>query len=251
MTGDDVFVIGDVHGHVDRLRALLERADIKRHGPHRARVIQLGDLGHFGTDTDSGDVAAWQLAVDGDIDLVLWGNHDRAVVDSVHHFSGFSRPDVTALHMMRLMEAEGRLLMAYEAHGWLLTHAGLHAAFKYQAVPNQNVDKLDARSIADWLNRRMGEDLSEPVIDAVGRARGGGSPYGGILWRDITEMLYRPIPQIFGHSASNQHIVRGEADKWYCLDIGGKGGPNDRDAECLAGMWLPSQTIVRVDKDDV
>lgn len=242
----DTLVVGDVHGNIDRLEALLKQEDVDNRD---CQVVQLGDLGHFGGSRGSptGDLIAWMEARDGLVDYVLWGNHDRAVVDPHHHFGGYERPDYEVKHIMRLMQAEGRLLMAMECHGWLLTHAGLHAQFKYQKTP-KDVDKTSAASIADWINQRMRDDETEPVIDAIGGRRGGWSPFGGILWRDVSEKLYRGIPQIFGHSAHRQHIVRGEQDRWYCVDIGGKGGPHDQDAQCLAGIWLPSQEIVRVDK---
>lgn len=248
-----VFVIGDVHGHVDRLEALLLKAGCK---DKECKVVQLGDLGHFGdSGSPTGDAMCWQHAKDGWIDYVLWGNHDRAVVDRRHEFGGYATPRPEIKHMMRLMEAEGRLFFAIEAHGWLLTHAGLHAQFKFQN--NCPIDKMNVGEISDWLNQfnldGEGVTLSiddhnsrDGVVNAIGGTRGGWSSYGGILWRDITEKLYG-IPQVFGHSASRKHKIRGEKDLWWCVDIGGKGGKDDPDAECLAGIWLPSQEIVRVD----
>lgn len=255
-----VFVIGDVHGHVERLQALLVKADTDNID---CTVVQVGDLGHFGKDTMEGDSAAWNYAQEGWVDTVLWGNHDRAAVDPYHGFSGFTTPISDATTIMNEMERAGRLLMAYAAHGWLITHAGLHAQMKFTTVP-EGVDKTNAASLAQWLNSAEARRLFNPkygfskrgtekipsnraVVNAVGRYRGGSSSYGGILWRDINEKLWTKVPQIFGHSASSQHIVRGEAGKWYCIDIGGKGGHGYQEAECLAGIWLPSEEIVRVD----
>lgn len=237
-----------MHGHIDRLEALLDKADPKGQD---ARIIQLGDLGHFGYDTQFGDTEAWHCACKGLVDLVLWGNHDRAVVDANHKFGGYCPPAAEIKHMMRTMESEGRLQFAEEAHGWLLTHAGLHKAIEFQGVPEESMDLHDARSIADWINNQAKLDRPHPVMDAVGRERGGSSPHGGILWRDITEPLWDGVPQVFGHSASTFHVVRGDEGEWYCIDIGGKGGSSDLDANCLAGIWLPSQEIVRVDMEQL
>lgn len=238
-----VFAIGDVHGHYDRLVALLAKADVT---DQDCIVVQCGDLGHFGRDTQAGDLACWTAVYKREVkvDIVLWGNHDRAVIDTNHGFSGYKSPGQEIKHMMRAMEADGRLRMAYAAHGWLLTHAGLHAQIKYNPLP-EDVDRTDAESMALYLCG-LGHQ-TDAILDAVGRSRGGWSPYGGILWRDIAEALWSGVPQVFGHSASSQHVVRGEQDKWYCIDIGAKGGPVDTDANCLAGIWLPTQEIVRVD----
>lgn len=248
----DVFVIGDVHGHLDRLEALLLKAGCNEKDCY---VVQLGDLGHFGGrhGSPTGDLLCWQMFRDGGLDYVLWGNHDRAVVDPRHHFGGYEAPKGPEIkHIMKLMAAEGRLLLAIEAHGWLLTHAGLHAQFKYNTVP---FDKTDVGAIADWINLHPVDEDPEDrtltaVVNAIGGKRGGWSPYGGILWRDISEKLFG-VPQVFGHSASYKRKIRGQAKDWWCIDIGGKGGREDPKGNCLAGIWLPSQEVVRVDLEEV
>lgn len=238
MTETPTLIIGDCHGHHDRLEALLSKAGV---ADKDCTVMQLGDLGHFDATTRASDAETWRLVYKRElkVDKVLWGNHDRAVIDPKHRFTGYAHPDPEITHMMRAMEAEGRLTLAEAVHGWLVTHAGLAPL---AIDTRREVDWHDAQAIADWLNGESGE-----TIDAVSRARYGRYPFGGILWRDISEDLWDGVPQIFGHSASFQHVIRGETDQWYDIDIGGKGGPNDRDAECLAGIWLPSQEIVRVD----
>lgn len=238
----DTFVIGDVHGHVDRLEALLLKAETAQRD---CIVVQLGDLGHFGNNASrTGDMMAWQLAFEGVIDFVLWGNHDRAVIDASHMFRGYQEPDPTTRHIMKSVELQDRLLMAYEAHGWLLTHAGLHAQFKHMKM---DIDKTDPRGIADHMNRLMRTGGRQPLFDAISGHRGGWLAWGGVLWRDIGEKLYTGVPQVFGHSASPKRKVRGQKDKWWCIDVGGKGGPTDPGGDCLVGMWLPSQELVRVD----
>jgi len=263
-------VIGDVHGKYDRLRALLVQEGIVDDQTGRrinrdVKVVHLGDLGHFGgaSGSPTGDQMCWEVAEEW-LDIVLWGNHDRAVVDASHVFTGYEHPQPIVRHTMQVMEAEGKLCWAYAAHGHLVTHAGLHSRFKYNDVP---IDKTDPVAVAEWLNMR-GEDNMDISIDqaaarhAVGRRRGGRSPHGGILWRDIEENLYSEFPQVFGHSADHKsHAVRYCWEKGltrklesvpdhvkevsYCIDVGGKGDrPGDN---CLAGIWLPSGDVVRVD----
>jgi len=247
---NQVLVIGDVHGHADRLRALLEQERPHERG---ARVIQLGDLGHFGEHTMVGDLECWRMALEGEVDTVLWGNHDRAVIDTRHMFGGYCSPPPETVEVINQVDGQGRLKLAEEAHGWLLTHAGLHPQIRYMPEAGE-VDRTDPRALADWINTNPPSPFrprlyggSRSIVDAIGPHRGGGSTFGGVLWRDIQEKLYDGVPQVFGHSANRKHAVRGEADRWYCVDIGGKG---DRPSEdCLAAIWLPSQEIVRVDLD--
>jgi hypothetical protein len=94
MTYPPTLVIGDVHGHDDRLEALLLQEGLIDSDGRRlrtnCRIIQLGDLGHYGWNGDEdGDRRCWAYARRW-INVVLWGNHDRATVDAGHAFSGYS-----------------------------------------------------------------------------------------------------------------------------------------------------------------
>lgn len=299
-------VIGDVHGHFDRLEALLMQEGILDHCPdcaghgdsfmdddkpiemceacdgdgvrrvnHDVDVIQLGDLGHFGHDASpTGDEMCYKYA-DRWLDLVLWGNHDRAVVDHGHAFSGFMSPSKTAVHYMTLLANAGKYKLAHECQGFLLTHAGLHAAFKQQA--DVEFDRTDPALVADWINEgewwpendgkySLGYNLdlgrsvleevkphpSTPVRDAISRTRGGPSPFGGILWRDRREKLFDAFPQIFGHSADRDGLVRrlnaldiDPDGKHWCVDIGGKYEAR------LAGVWLIDGQVDRIARIDL
>jgi hypothetical protein len=291
----DVFVIGDVHGHLDRLEALLRQegllgrcdncngaglvqgryADLGEddcpscdgEGWERKRrevlVVQLGDLGHFGTrGSRTGDEMCYRYVTRNRwCDIVLWGNHDRASIDGAHHATDFIQVP-TANHYIRQLFDQGRMQIALEAHGFLITHAGLAAAFKNQRLPSE-ILRTHVESLVDWLNDEderyiesgpKGVDQSAlAIINAIGARRGGRVPTGGILWRDINEGLYDGFRQIFGHSADSDKHAAPETfphtDDWnawsYCIDIGGKGErPGDA---CLMGIWLPSEKIVRVD----
>lgn len=323
---DNVFVIGDVHGNLNRLEALLKQEGLLvwckpcegsgtwaddedcLHcgglGWARARldvtVVQLGDLGHFGHGgSPTGDLLCYKYVTENRwCDVVLWGNHDRALVDHQHAFSGFEHPrDGTVLHFITMLHDQGRMQTAFDAHGFLLTHAGLAAAFKHQKTPDEV--KSDLEKFVDWINDSdedylIGHNPRGPmyidkddvdweavgIINAIGVRRGGGSKVGGILWRDIEEGLYNGFRQIFGHSAdSKKHMVRvcsksnsarfdpaeSSADAFaelvgiafksdmkpsYCIDVGGKPGRlsvDGKNPNCLAGIWLPSERIVRVD----
>jgi hypothetical protein len=321
---DNIFVIGDVHGHLDRLEALLKQEgllvwcdtcegggtmdygmadsageplnewcdDCKGLGQKRVRkdviVVQLGDLGHWGQNgSPTGDLLCYKYVTENDwCDVVLWGNHDRAMVDGQHAFTGFI-PDYQTGHYLSRLHNDGRLQIAFEAHGFLLTHAGLASTFKYQKVDPKY--QTDVQAFVDWINDEddkylqgdpRSRDMSAMdanaagIINAIGARRGGSGPTGGILWRDIEEGLYDGFRQIFGHSADhkkgkvrmcskNAHTRLDPNDNTheafaqmvgvafaanmkpsYCIDVGGKHGSGH---DCLAGIWLPSEQIVRVD----
>jgi hypothetical protein len=269
----NTLIIGDVHGHYDRLEALLKQEGIIGECPEcegsgdgaleggfcelchgegtrrlnkDVRVIQLGDLGHFGSGysegrmvpgSSSADLMCWDAAVCKDwVDVILWGNHDAAVVDETHTFTGYIKPPYETLHIMKGAAAEGRLKLAYEVDGFLLT-------------------KTDPAAMAQWLNGMQNKDETEglgfgdpdedrdflAVRDAIGKKRGGPSPVGGILWRDATEKLYMEYRQIFGHSRGDK-VRKYETPKgWsYCVDVG------DQYNGHLAGIWLPDERIVEV-----
>lgn len=229
---------------------------------YKTRVILVGDVGHFGKDgSPTGDMLTWRYA-DRWVDEITWGNHDRAVFEDWHAFQGLQKGDIVTEHIMRSMVAEDRLLLATAAWGFLITHAGLHGAFEKQDV-DDNL-KHDAQAFADWIN-----EINEPnsigtvdqmaVRDAISERRGGRSPYGGIIWRHIEEKLFMGFPQIFGHSADHkEHKVRycwykqhsrhpGQLDgrPSYCVDVGGSG--KNKGDNCLAGIYLPDEQIVRID----
>ena len=204
--------IGDCHGHLDRLIALLLQEGIVEdcadsgivRTNHDVEVVQLGDLGHYGSDTGATDRSIWAHAP-GWLDVILWGNHDRAVIEQAHHFGGYQEPFPETKEMMKHASEDGdpsfsgvgnKLKLAHSAHGHLLTHAGLHASFAHQDVDQELKD--DAYEMAQWLNVNDREDnhwpTFLPVRDNVGYARGGRATAGGILWRDASESLLQGLP---------------------------------------------------------
>ncbi len=263
------FVIGDVHGHLDRLEALLRQEGLldepsKDGRPERVQkdveVIQLGDLGHYSGDTQARDRSTWASAPSF-LDVILWGNHDRAVVSGRHAFRGFQHPFPETKDDMMAAVASGKVRLAHASNGFLLTHAGLHPRW-VQYVPDKY--RHHTENLAKWLNDQD-HPQSEPqgietdfesLRDLVGPVRGGWGleTAGGILWRDATEKLATNRRQIFGHTAfPNEVRVYGpdglpesKADEdaecfSYCIDVGTK--TNGR----LVGLWLPEERVVEVD----
>jgi hypothetical protein len=261
---DDTFVIGDVHGHFLRLKTLLTQEGLMDEDECRlrpeVRVIQLGDLGHFGMERGTGkmqvkspteDKLCYWMLVHGRIDQVLWGNHDRAVISDYHAFGGYVPPSYEMYDIMDRLHEEGKIALAAEAHGFLLTHAGLHKQFKHNKVPDEW--KQDPAAFAAAINAWDLELDPEPTPenvalmatrDAISVYRGGRATAGGILWRDASESLHDGYRQIFGHTAKDKvrkyHTAKGQS---YCIDVGTQTNGN------LVGMWLPSETIAEVHVD--
>lgn len=244
-------VVGDCHGHVDRLEALLKQEGIISECPDSGivrrnfdvEVVQLGDLGHFGA-TQAKDRSIW---TDGPkwLDVILWGNHDRAVVDGRHFFVGYQKPFPETVEAIDAAAKSKKLRLAHAAHGFLLTHAGLHAKYKYNQAPHG-----DALAIASWLNALNDADSQDKdflaIRDAISTSRGGRSNYGGILWRDCSESLYKPVRQVFGHSSKDKvrTYQTSKIGDSFCVDVGQQF--NGR----LAAIWLPDETIVEVKVDE-
>jgi hypothetical protein len=217
---------------------------------HDVEVVQLGDLGHWGDGgSPTGDKWCWEVAPDW-LDIVLWGNHDRALVDKTHSFKGYQHPGEVKV-LVDEMYRSGRLRMAHHAHGYLLVHAGIHLGFKrhfegYKAdLAAEKLNGLDQAKLA-YLRDRQAQPHEAAeylearatrkqfgLLDAVGGARGGGASEGGVLWMDWTQEKHLrgdPFKYICGHTRGDDF----RQDQWgnWCVDLGSK------DNGCLGGLWL-------------
>lgn len=214
------FVIGDVHGHFDRLEALLEKAGLISSGVRlddKSEVIQIGDLGHFGGSSGSptGDYLCYQAVEEHKwCDIVIWGNHDYAVFGT--KFIDYELPGPKTMELFHKLNFAKRMKFCLERHGFILSHAGLG----------------ESQTTENFL-------LS---LNDIAYQRGGLSPAGGILWRDDSEPLNPDYNQVYGHTSGEKVRKRvSESDKIsYNIDLGNQ--YNGR----LAGIWLPSQEVVEI-----
>lgn len=203
-------------------------------------VVQLGDLGDYRAASMTSDSMIVNFA-DTWIDIFLRGNHEEPVFAGPT-FGGYARPLPETKHRLDLWRHERRLLLAYEAHGFLITHAGLgdHAFDDY---PTGSLKRSDPWALARWINRKD-RDLPHkwdpntfPVRDNISWYRGGSDEHGGLLWRDSREGLF-DIRQVFGHTSHELALSQEtKAGLSYCIDTSKHGS--------LSAIWLPSEKVIR------
>lgn len=251
MTEPRTLIVGDTHGWYDRLAALLIQEEIIH--PETmgrinddVRVVHVGDLGNFSDDSLTRDQICFDAA-DNWFDEILWGNHDYSAVTRRMRFKGYGEPANETRIWIRDLQRKGKLVLATSAHGFLITHAGLHP--HYGAIFE---DDPDPKRIAGFLNEALKEgdgDILAQLWLSVGHSRGGRKgDVGGLLWRDISEPIWEGVRQVFGHSADRDGVVRTVGDPnspSYAIDIGAKNHSRQ------AGIWLPEEKIVRVDERQI
>ncbi|CAM6003642.1 unnamed protein product [Sphagnum balticum] len=256
------FIIGDVQGQHALSNKLLYKVGLIDDDGNRLRpevkVIQLGDLGHnaryhMGSQliTPEDDEKCYKLLEDKIIDIMLWGNHDRPMMRHLHRdeiFGGYVSPSLDLINRIESLRLQGKIVLAYAANEFLLTHAGLHSDWGNIST------STDPKDIANTLNEYdyfkfdgIGSYLNpvKQFIDTIGNVRGGYDPFGGIIWRDNNyEGLWDGVRQIYGHTA--YETPQAQPSKFgdsYCIDVS--------KADRVAGIWLPSEEIVTVGNDDL
>lgn len=290
-----VFAIGDIHGHYKRFMALMLDEGLIKAAPdgvdesndktffnglirdrRDVTVVQLGDFIHAGHDSVERDAVTVQ-AVNKWCDVVLWGNHDRSIVDPDIAFNGLYPPNSTTLNELKNMIVSGKIRLAFNAYGYLLTHAGLHSFYETLIQETSSIewepDRLDRlvsflnhtdsnlRILEDYAKyikeRTAFDEVWDRIVNSIGFRRGGFDHDGGILWRDFEEDLYSGFRQVFGHSANRQRVSRtvtskkanGDLVTSYCIDIGGR-----KDIESdnyLAGIYLPHAKVRSVNDEKI
>lgn len=212
--------VGDLHGHLDGLKTILNEAklidgDSWRGG--RSILVQLGDV----VDRGPQSVPTYDYLADlqvraskGKGEVVrLLGNHEVMLLEGDFQFADFPNPEKMA-NRIREDVLAGRVLAAHAYGGWLFTHAG--AGFSLlQRLRNEmrgseeRPKRFTLKRLAAHLNQKLhvavrNADYSDPIF-AIGEARGGESATGGIFWADYDEELHAPsraprFHQVFGHT---------------------------------------------------
>ena len=138
-------VVGDVHGCVQELVQLLEKADADR-------VILLGDLFTKGPEP----VAVWRVIQEYGLTSVL-GNHDQRLID---YIDGHRPSDERARRVVRLLKNEDaqsldwlrQLPLCIELDDFWVVHAGIHPVDGVEGTTRKMA--LNMRS---WPRDELGE----------------------------------------------------------------------------------------------
>jgi Calcineurin-like phosphoesterase len=206
-------VVGDVHGRVDLLRALLralgalDARDQRRPG---FWIVQVGDLLDRRASYDA-NLQIARLAAES-LDVVLAGNHEVELLSE-------ARPQHGAA--LSTLASRGWPHAAAALGGWLITHAGVHPELTH-GLPRRAEECVF--EINDRWHRRSHHPSCEPLFDWVGPAKGGVAPYGGLFWRAQSEWPpdgRTPWGQICGHAPQPRpRLVAGP--RWL-IDVGAGG----------------------------
>jgi len=215
-----MYLLGDVHGNIEGLNKALCRAGlIDNHGLRTTQepIWSIGDLANCVRDSVEGDLRCLSLLDRELIDGIVIGNHELPYLDPMNTFSGFHfDPEVSAV-ITRLWQ-EGKIVPALVHGEQLITHAGLSA--------NLCISEIDSADLAFDLLTQAWEcgNFSHSWFSAVGRARGGSSACGGVVWCDFEKELQpTAFPQICGHTPRGLRM-KGNA---LCIDAGCKDGETE------------------------
>jgi hypothetical protein len=210
-----IFVISDCHGNYDGLIRALERKKIidkkgNRQLARKHKIVSIGDLANCVGDSIVGDNACIDL-VGEVIDIYLMGNHEIPYLDPANKFWGFVFDPVIS-HKIHSLNNEGFIGPAVLAGNTLISHAGFSK--------NMMSVKMGAQEIYETLEKHWeNNNFAYSAFSNIGRARGGMSPYGGILWCDFeNEFVPTDFPQIVGHTPK---YVRTKGNA-LCIDVGAK-----------------------------
>lgn len=215
------------------------------------QVVHLGDLINGVVNSRDEDLKCLKL-VGPVIDLYIPGNHETPYFgfDTFHGF--FLFPEIK--DELRQLDADGLIHPAIAVGDVLLSHAGL--ASKYQdglQSPEEAVQRVTEAFLRSPF---------DPIVGAIGYARGGRQSQGGIFWSDWSESKCTKFAQIVGHTAGNairmytndftgeeRHSLPSSMhdtniplrksnemiNKTYCIDLG-----------CNSTGWNPSNTLAGV-----
>ena len=217
----DIYIIGDCHGNSAGLnRALIKSGIIDNHAAKdpNAFVVQIGDLINAVQDSKQGDLECIDMAAQY-CDLILLGNHEIPYYDPDNAFSGFHHYQSIQL---ALEELEDQMAFSFLVDNTLVTHAGISEHF-IAALPFGD-ERLLAIEIHGTLDKLWDQrNFQHSWISSIGRARGGWTEAGGILWCDFDdEFVPTKFPQIVGHTPRGVRMKKNAL----CIDVGSKNPKN-------------------------
>ena len=219
-------IVSDLHGDTERcLRLLKQIGAIDEHANRTPgwRLIQVGDLIHGGHHENIDDELCAELLLP-IFDTVVLGNHEVPhLFPSLKEqlaFNGQTPLSRKTFELLANAYGVGKLVVATEANGWLITHAGVHPLI--DQLPEDNADAA-AELRGGFARLIAGKETDSSYFLWIGRGRGGFDPVGGVLWNDYRsmELVTQTRRQVFGHTPQ---ISKGFAqhESVWCIDAGAK-----------------------------
>lgn len=230
--GEGLVVVPDIHGRYF-WREAADRAD----GKH---IVFLGDYGdpfpEEGIPAEQAlkgleDILARKRSLPEKTTLLL-GNHDlqylwpdfpkrRYDTANARYYSSLIRENRDCFDLIASFHAQNRVVV--------LTHAGILPEW-LKANPTLfgivgELPLYNGPTVADFdrpnaLWREGADTLLCEALSSESALRGGHSPYGSMVWADVSEMRAVPVPldvfQVFGHS--RQHGSPFVTDSFACVD---------------------------------
>jgi hypothetical protein len=149
----------------------------------------------------------------------LWGNHDLPYgFGDLAFCPGYTPTKERAIRSVLDESDWAKLKLWHLESSWLFTHAGLTNYWAPKSLANLPA-YLKREEAAAWKALAAREPH---WIFAIGRARGGFAPTGGLLWCDW-DYEFHPIPginQVFGHTPALQmRSKRAENSENWCIDL--------------------------------
>jgi len=176
----------------------------------RHHVISIGDLANCVDNSFQGDMDCLNLVGDV-IDTLLIGNHEMPYIDSTNSFSGFKHFPEIQEKINSLMD-EDLIGPAVIVGNTLISHSGISRHFLSE---NDNAEYAFSR-IEDHWNAK---NWNYSWFSAVGYARFGRNPVGGMIWCDFDQEFFPTrFPQIVGHTPKYVRMK----DNALCIDVGAK-----------------------------
>lgn len=153
--------------------------------------------------------------------ILIYGNHELSY-HSDYRMPCSGRHSFGETHFPYYINQPDRWRAAYNADGYLVTHAGLSNKYKGRA--------RTIKTQVSKLNKQLEELQGTEALLAVGRSRGGRESSGGIFWYDFRYDWDKlvPINQVFGHCALQKPWQEKNGDLYHHVCI----NSDDREDEC-------------------
>lgn len=192
-------IIGDIHDQTDLVDLILKENESKYE-----EVVFLGD---YFDSFENGAATARKTAVwlkesiKKPNRIHLLGNHDvhyKHMKSILVRGSGYSRKKAEAVNEVLNWDDWNKLKPFYSSQGFIFSHAGFHQNVLH---PFKGLD-------FDYFDKMYKENGLYSSLYAIGPARGGIDPVGGIFWLDW-QFEFKPIKginQVVGHTHSD--IIR-------------------------------------------